>query len=166
MQTQWENMQEDLQSMKNRFKTMQDKTGEGDGTDDENDRELCSIPASSNNHSKNLCLSNQRMSEVIQSPEPIVDSPKESPPTQARPSFGQYMNEPQMNVATILQTLKPFDGRKSDYALFITRFARPGQRDVAEEKLVMVQQYWQRNWCANTAAQQCRLRVITNSFWS
>uniref|UniRef100_A0A8R1EH20 Uncharacterized protein n=1 Tax=Caenorhabditis japonica TaxID=281687 RepID=A0A8R1EH20_CAEJA len=122
MQTQWENMQEDLQSMKNRFKTMQDKTGEGDGTDDENDRELCSIPASSNNHSKNLCLSNQRMSEVIQSPEPIVDSPKESPPTQARPSFGQYMNEPQMNVATILQTLKPFDGRKSDYALFITRF--------------------------------------------
>uniref|UniRef100_A0A8R1I546 Nuclear receptor domain-containing protein n=1 Tax=Caenorhabditis japonica TaxID=281687 RepID=A0A8R1I546_CAEJA len=43
--------------------------------------------------------------------------------------------------------------------------SRPGQRDVAEKKLVMVQQYWQRNWCANTAAQQCRLRVITNSFW-
>uniref|UniRef100_A0A8R1DQ16 Uncharacterized protein n=1 Tax=Caenorhabditis japonica TaxID=281687 RepID=A0A8R1DQ16_CAEJA len=122
MQTNWENMQEELQYVKDRFKTLQDKVDEIDVTDDNNDQELCSIPESSNNQSKHLCLSNQRMSEVLKSPKPIVDSPTESPPIQARPSFGQYIYEPQMNVATILQTIKPFDDSRSNYALFITRF--------------------------------------------
>uniref|UniRef100_A0A8R1DTG9 Ge1_WD40 domain-containing protein n=1 Tax=Caenorhabditis japonica TaxID=281687 RepID=A0A8R1DTG9_CAEJA len=51
------------------------------------------------------------------------------------------------------------------HLLDVDGMARPGQCDVAEEKLVMVQQYWQRNWCANTAAQHCRLRINTNLFW-